>query len=381
MFVLAMMIQAAVSPSAVTGTTGNDVVVSGQGTAEKRKALAQCIADHCAPDKEISTAIGLASKEFIDGDYAGARSTLLKTRERNARYAARYPKPVSDLHRAIAGISRLDGRQFSARAATFDATDALKAAPVPDGKAVFLQRLETGNQLGFEGKISDAIRLYDDVARDARRLNYTNIEGRAMFEAAVLYAAAASVDFQYRGAAQFRAKQIEKRQEPEFAEFREGLILLKAKLASLSVRNADRSKAIAATNLPRVEDAILLSEPLPKYIGTTSGLSGSTSNAPEWADVAFWVRPDGSVSEPKLLGQSAQAPGPWLAVKMKAVGQRRYAPLNRPADDAGLYVVERYSMVHDIQSKTGSTMLQRSVDGTLVTTDITSARIKPGSMM
>ncbi len=381
MFVLAMMIQVAVPPSPVIDSPGGDVIVSGQGTAETRKALAQCIADHCAPDKEIRTAIGLASKEFIDGDYAGARSTLMKTRDRNARYAARYPKPVADLHRAIAGISRLDGRQFSARAATFDATDALKAPSAPDAKAVLLQRLETGNQLGFEGRVSDAVRLYDDVARDARRRKYIDIEGKAMFEAAVLYAAAASMDFQYRGAAEVRAKQIEKRPEPEFVQFREGLALLKAKLASLSVRSADRSKAIAAAQLPRVDDAILLSEPLSKYIGTTSGLSGSTSDAPEWADVAFWVRPDGSVSDPKLLEQSAQTPGPWLAVKLKAVSQRRYAPLKLAATDPGLYVVERYTMVHDIQSKTGSAMMQRTPVGTLVTTDVTGARVKPSTMM
>ena len=63
----------------------------------------------------IQAAIGLASKEFIDGNYAGARSTLLKTRQRNFRYAALYPIPVADLHRALASVSRLDGRQTSAR--------------------------------------------------------------------------------------------------------------------------------------------------------------------------------------------------------------------------------------------------------------------------
>lgn len=374
MIVFAVLLQVSAIPAPSVESPPADIVVTGRSTADARNALLHCIAQRCSPDKEIRSAIGLASKEFIDGDYAGARSTLLKTRRRNARYAADYPRPVADLHRAIASLSRLDGRQMSARLATFDATDAFKAPVVPDEKAVLLQRLETGNQLGFESRLDDAVRLYDDVAADARRRGYIDIEGRAMFEAAVLYAAAASVDFQYTGAARRRATEIEKRREPAFADYRDGVALLRAKIASLSVGRKERSNVIAAANLPKVDQAILLSEPLPKYVGTTLGLSGSTSDFPEWADVAFWVRPDGSVSDPKLINRSAQTPGPWLAVKMDAVRGRRYAPLDRPATDPGLYVVERYSMVHNIESKTGSTMLQRSPQGTLVTTDITSAR-------
>ncbi len=381
MFVFAVLLQATTIPVPATEFAPADIVVTGRSTADARATLASCIAERCPPDREIQAAIGLASKEFIDGNYAGARSTLLKTRQRNFRYAALYPIPVADLHRALASVSRLDGRQTSARLATFDATSALKSPVSPDEKAVLLQRLETGNQLGFESRLEDAIRLYDDVAADAHRRGYSDVEGRAMFEAAVLYSAAASVDFQYRGAARRRAEQIAKRNDVAFAPYRDGVVMLQAKLASLNVRPKDQGKVIAAANLPKVNEAILLSEPLPKYVGTTLGLSGSTSDFPEWADVAFWVRPDGSVSEPKLLKQSDQPPGPWLAVKMNAVHDRRYAPLDRPPGDPGLYVVERYSMVHNIESKTGSTMAQRSATGTLVTMDITGARSAPNSMM
>ncbi|MEH3158046.1 MAG: hypothetical protein PGN08_03415 [Sphingomonas taxi] len=378
-----LLIQAAAQPPVDQDLSAADstIIVRGSSLADSQAALDRCKAQHCSPDREIYAAITVASKQFVDGDYAGARHTLLASRSRNARYDARYPKPVSDLHRALVQMSRLDGRPFSARVSTFDATDALRAPTAPDDQAVMFQRLETGHQLAAESNIPDAIRLYDDVAADARQRGFDRVEAQAMFDAAALYASAASVDFQYRGAARRRAMLIEKRQEPAFQAVKDGLVLLKAKLAVLTMPMDKRSAYLAAATLPKVDDAILLSEPFPKYVETTAGLSGSTSDFPEWGDVAFWVRPDGSVSAPRLIGQSAQVPGPWLGVKIKSVSERRYAPLRRPAGDPGLYVVERYSMVHNIQSKTGSALMQRDVNGMLVTTDITLAHKGPVGMM
>ena len=278
-------------------------------------------------------------------------------------------------------MSGLDGRPFSARVSTYDATDALKAGLSADDYRILLQRLETGDQLASNGQIADSIRLYDDIAASAHDAGYIKVEAVAMFRAATLYAAAASYYSEYRGAARRRAALIERRTEPEFDQFRDALTLVKVKLASLKADPDDREQMIASATLPQVDEAVLLFEPVNRNLGSTIGLAGNTSEEPEWADVAFRVRPDGSVSDLEVVGQSDSAPGAWLNVKLRAVKDRRYAPLKRSIGDEGIPIVERYTMVHNAQSKTGSAIKARALTGTVFTTNMTGARATPGSML
>lgn len=365
--------------SALAATQADDIVVVGRGIEGAQAALDACVARNCPPDEEIRAALVVASRRFLAGDYAGSRATLLKTRGRTAKSDATYPVAVSDLHRALNTMGNLDGRPDSARISAFDATTALRAGLKPDDPLILLQRLDTANQLTRDARIIGARQIYDDVIKRAAKNGYPDIEAEAMFQAATLYTTLASVDPGYRGEAARWAARLERRSEPEFAPYRQGIALVKLQLDASKAPRSERAKVLAQAKPLATRDAFLLSEPEVEFSVSNKTLAGVSGGAggdkPEWADVAFFVQPDGTVRDVAVIAQSEVKPGSWLPRKTQAVGQRRYAPFS----GAPIYRVERYTMVHADNSTTGSRITSRSARGVLNTTDITAAHQAPGA--
>ena len=81
------------------------IIVTGQRIRDAEAALRDCLARHCAPDKDIDATLALAEAQILDGDYRDARTTLLHSLGRNKDEAKRYPVPVSDLYRANAKVA------------------------------------------------------------------------------------------------------------------------------------------------------------------------------------------------------------------------------------------------------------------------------------
>lgn len=352
-----------------------------RNVAGAKRALDACIARQCPPNEEIKTALVYATRQFLAGDYASSRQTLLKTRHRTAKFGAKYPIEVSDLHRALNSLANLDGRPDSARLSALDAADALKAGLSPDDPLILLQRLDTAGQFAREGRIVAARQILDDVASKAHKKGYYGVEAQALFRGATLYAALANASPDYRDTAKLWRNRIAKRTEPEFAEYRDALGLLDVKIAALNAKPHELARIIAEAKPVVGDETVLLSEPQVYFSDTESQVEGygAGNTAPEWADVAFWVRPDGSVADVTVVGRSKSPPGSWLAKKVKAVAGRRYAPLKRPSNDPGLYRVERYSMVHSLGTSTGSHIPIRSARGQLETTDVTLAHQAPSA--
>lgn len=372
------MLQAIVAAPDSPPPSGNDIVIVGRNIDSAQSSLAACMARACPPDQEIKAALVLATRQFLAGAYPQARRTLLRSRSRNAKFDTTYPMEVSDLHRALNRLSMLDGRTDSARMSMFDATDALRAGLPADDPLILLQRMDTANQLARESRVIGASEIYNDIAAKARQKGYFSVEAEALFRGAALYAALANVDPDYRPAARRWAARVERGKEPEFAEYRDGLVLLKAQIAALNTKRTGRGQGMDAA-LPAVKNAVLLHEPAIAFSVGSAGLdqkSGGNAD-PEWADVAFWIRPDGSVADVRLLAESRSRPGSWLPTKTRAVAARRYAPLKGLADPRGLYRVERYSMVYPMLSTTETRISIRSARGRLDTTDITAAHRTP----
>ena len=385
---LAMLLQAtspaahSTPPGADAAPTG-DIVVVGRGIESAQAALDACVARGCPPDQEIKAALVVASRRFLAGDYAGSRQTLLKTRGRTGKADAAYPLAVSDLHRALNTIGNLDGRSSSAQISAFDATDALRAGLKPNDPLILLQRLDTANQLTRTGRIEAARQIYEDVVKRAAKNGYPGVEGEAIFQAATLYATLASINPSFRDAADRWAARLDKRDEPEIVQYREGIRLVKLQLAASKAPPKERAALLAEAKPLATRDAFLLSEPDVTFNVSnpiqrsvqTGALSGGTSEKPEWADVAFFVRPDGSVADVSVVAQSEVKPGSWLSIKTDAVTGRRYAPFK----GAPIYRVERYTMVHDYSEATGTHLKMRSARGILNTTDVTKAYQAPSA--
>lgn len=382
---LAMLLQAA-TPAAQAAPQSNasaaqegDIVVVGRGIESAQAALDACVARGCPPDQEIKAALVVASRRFLAGDYAGSRQTLLKTRGRTAKFDQTFPVAVSDLHRALNTMGNLNGRPDSARISAFDATDALRAGLKPDDPLILLQRLDTAGQLTRDARIIGARQIYEDVIKRAAKNGYPGIEAEAMFQAATLYVTLASVNSDFRGAAAKWVSRLERRDEPEFAPYRQGIALVKLQLDASTAPRSERAAMLAKAKPLTTRDAFLLSEPDVQYSVSNKVLAGVSGGGggdkPEWADVAFFVQPDGSVRDVSVIEQSAVKPGSWLSKKTEAVGQRRYAPFS----GAPIYRVERYTMVYNYSSTTESRIKSRSARGILNTTDVTKGYQTPAA--
>lgn len=106
----ALFLVATAQAVAAPAAPSRDVVVKARPLATYKSDPDACIARHCPPKNEIAASLAYAQARLLAGDYAGSRSTLLKVRRRNARFAADLPVDVSDLHHATARVADLNGR-------------------------------------------------------------------------------------------------------------------------------------------------------------------------------------------------------------------------------------------------------------------------------
>lgn len=373
---LVLALQAVAVP-ATAPSAESDIIVVARNVEGAKRALEACIARDCPPNEEIKAALVYANRQFLAGDYTPARQTLMKTRRRTAKFDSEYPMAVSDLHRALNSLANLDGHPDAARLSAFDAADALRAGLAPDDPLILLQRLDTARQFAKEGGLDSCTQIVNDVVSKAHKKGYYSVEAQALFQGAALFAALATTGSGYRNAARLWRNRIAERSEQEFANYRNALSLLDVQIAALAVKRRDRDRVIADAKPVATTEAILLREPdVPHF-----GLVGRDANTkPEWADIAFWVRADGSVADVAVVGRSESPPGAWLAPKLTAVAGRRYAPLKDPVDRRGIYKVERYSMVYPLLPITESRIPVRSSRGHLETTDITLAYRRPSAI-
>lgn len=312
-----------------------------------------------------------ANQQFLAGDYDNARQTIANARHRNDRYAKSFPEPVSNLARAAVKLATVNGRPGEAMSASLDALDALKGGLSVEDPTIMMQRLELGDQFARQGRLEEASAVYAKVAEQGRAAGNVTVEGHALYRDAVLFSAVASVNSLYRSRARKAIARIADHPEPGFAPFREGLTLLATRLKMLEAGSAQRPAMLSTLPRTALAEPMLMSEP---YVDLNrAGLSASPSGGTqsEWADVGFWVKPDGSVSDVAVRATSTYAPGAWLPLKLKAVAGRHYAPFATEVDAPGLYRVERYSMVYDLGVPTGSRLAIRS-SGRIDTTSLST---------
>ncbi len=375
MMILALFaLQAAsvVSPSAPSDNGDDTIVVTATRLKDTREAWEACLAKGCPPDKEMRAGIAYANALFLNGDFPTARQTLSQAQRRNDRYAKTYPTLVSDLARVNARVSSFDGQPIFAMDQTLQAVSTLKQGLASQDAIVMMQRLETGDQMARAGRMEAASSIYLKVARAAERHGLGAVRGHALFRDAVLISAAASVNPDYRVRARRAVAKIAADRDPAMAPFRDGLTQLSARIALLEDKHSDPAAAAKFSRVRSPDAVALLYEPLFDY--QRSGLTDSTAmgNSAEWADVAFWVRPDGRVDDVEVRQTSDNKPGAWLPLKLKLVAQRRYTPFDAAPDSPGLYRVERYAMVHDMVMPTGTHAYIRSRTPRLETMDLSS---------
>jgi hypothetical protein len=220
---------------------------------------------------------------------------------------------------------------------------------------ILAARLEVGEMYAKNGSFDDALHLYSHVAKLARKANAPLVEGMAMFREAALLAAMASVASSYAAPARQAAAAVLERRDPDWAPLRNGMRFVPVVLAPAKDRAAALEAALAALEPVNSREPQLLWAPPINLAAADFGAAGG-SEEPEWADVAFRVTSAGRVADVEVVRRSKRLPDQWLNLALKALGERRYAPLAQPADAPGVRRFERYAFVSDRTDETRSRM-------------------------
>ncbi|HVJ02496.1 MAG TPA: hypothetical protein VM662_09955 [Sphingomonas sp.] len=348
------------------------IVVTGVSPADSEARLAACLARNCPPREDIEASLAHAENQFIAGDYAGARRTLGKSRNRNDRYARVLPVEVSDLNRAYGRLSNFDGRPDQSRLLQIEALEALKAGLDDKDSRVLMQRLMVGDEFARAGRLRAAEDIYRTVAKQARKAGQLHVVGQAMLRDAVVFGAMASVRSDYRSTARRKIADIERTAEPELAGFRHAARLLRASLAAYENDPEALEKAIAAVPPQKSGKPVLIYAPPIRIEKITAGggqILPASEGGPEWIDVRFRIAADGRVHDAGVLRDSGNIARDWPKLVLESVSRRRYAPLLTQGEGANR--VERFSYVHDLMLETGSRIVRRASDGRLTSLDLT----------
>ena len=379
MFLVAIALLQAVSApvpqtnGAVTDD-GDSIVVLAKRYENTEKALAACLARHCPPKEEIDASLAHAENQFLAGDYAASRATLLKARSRNAKYAKELPVDVADLMRANGRLASLTGKPTEARINSIDSLDVLKEGLSENDPRVLIQRLEVGGYFARDGRFYAAREVYDRVAKQAHDAGLKQVEGFALLRTAVLYVAMADTDPKFTTSARDAIDKLEKASGPGMAAFSDAATTLRTRLDS---GKRGRAQLVAEnakiTGDDRAHRAILVYSPpiiLNEYdnsASTTVAVHGS--DTPEWFDVAFGIAPDGTVTGIKEVNQTAGFKDRWIDLVTDSLKKRLYRPLAQGVGE--LRRVERFSMVYDLAATTASRIRTPSGQPRLEVTDLT----------
>lgn len=381
LLVVALVQTVAAAPAATPPGGDKTIVVVGQRLSSTERALAECIARGCPPKEEIAVSLAHAENQFLVGNYAASRQTLLQARSRNEKYAKELPVDVANLIRASGRLASLNGLSDSARINSIDSLDVLKDGLDPSDPRVFMQRLLVGDTFAKERRYTAAEEVYGTVAKQAKVAGFKQIEGYALLRSAVLYAALASVDSAYDYQARKAIRRIRDTTDPELAPFREATVTLERRVkAGDKAHDVEKAELAKMPSQQRTNEAVLVyASPIDLPDRSESGSKVVTMTGdpvPQWIDVTFMVRPDGTVQDIDVVRQSENIRGPWLEAVKTSLSKRLYRPLAMAADKPGLRRIERYSLIYDVTYTPGSRIQVRSSEPRIEMTDLT---VEPAS--
>jgi hypothetical protein len=363
----AVLLQAAALAATPAEARKDDktIVVVGQRLTSTERALAECIARNCPPKEEIDASLAHAENQFLAGDYVASRRTLLKARRRNQKYAKDLPVDVADLIRANGRLASLNGQSNSARINSIDSLDVLKSGLGNSDPRVLMQRLLVGDNFAKEIRIYAAVEVYGKVAKQAADAGLKEVEGSALLRTAVLYAALASVNPRYDYQARKAIRRIQDTTDAELAPFREAVVTLERRVkAGNKAHDVEKTELAKTPSAERTDEAVLVyAPPIKLSERSTSGSSVvvmTGDSEPQWIDVAFMVRPDGTVQDIDVVRQSDNVRGQWIKAVEAALSKRLYRPLAMASDKPGLRRIERYSLIYDVVSAKASNIRVRS---------------------
>lgn len=383
MLLIAFMLagqQAVAPPSAAKA----DVVIIGN---RMRDALEKCLARNCPPEEEVDAAMDAGAESFAAGRYREARTILRRAVSRNKKYGGRMPGRMSDLYATYADVTEHEGDEQAFRRATHDSVIVLRRALGSDHPTVLGVNARVGDMWVKLGNAVSADSAYRGAAEDADRAGHADLAAALTFRRAWLATGARDAALARRLHAQLER---DYGSDPRFAG---PLRVLKARIAMAKGDEVDVDKLVAALGDVGTAEPLLVREPpYPEFApGMSSGIgpngeldlaaarsSGmSVNQGLLWADIGYWVRPDGKPAEVEIL--RPMKGGSWAKPLVKHIAARRYAPMKQMAGGIGAYRIERFTLRSAYGVPIGSRIMGRIGPQKLQVIDLTRLAQRNGT--
>jgi hypothetical protein len=331
------------------------------------KALAECLARKCGTREDAVASIHHAQAQFADGEYPDARKTLLASLARNRGQDNADPRAMSALWHALARVTLHNGDLQEYRRAALRSGSILARADTVTKSEQVRGEVQIADALSMTGDPDGAVRRYRAVGRDARTRG--DVELAEMMELRAVYARST---FDGRPAAR---RKLERAAEdaaltPRARMAARGLAAqlqdrpgkVQALLDDVPVQSADAPLLLLRTPqsvLGKQREAVNRALANDDWVlFTMLQPRGGEARPYSWADIGFWVRPDGSVQEAEVLRGSRNLS--WTKDVLRTVQGRRYAPFAAEAGSEGRYKIERVTLTYEHQTPAGSLIRRRS---------------------
>jgi tetratricopeptide (TPR) repeat protein len=374
---ISLAVAFAAPPAASTTPSAADepIVVTGISLRDTERALRDCLARKCPPNEDINASLAHAENLFVAGKYQDARAVTTAAIGRNHRYGKTFPIEVSDLYRANSRISAHLGESRSYELSATEMHRTLdNAFPKTDYRVIDAD-LEWADMYASLGRIDRARQVLREAEKKAEAAGRPDLAGIARVRAAWLY--------QISGETWLARQALEEIARDNTHSAMLGRVAAKVLLARLD-RNAGKLESsnalIEEMRSLHSKQPVLLFSPnieMPrKTMGegdAAEGESGSTTRLmatdnfeDRWADVGFWVTPDGKVTDAEILRSHGNTD--WSKPLLRSVRGRIYSPIT---DAGGTYRVERYSYTSRWMNITGTRIRQRSPNARIEYVDLT----------
>ena len=354
-----------------------DIVITGKRLVE---AQAACVRGGCTPLRDAQTSIALAEAQFHDGNYLGARDTLAAAVARNRNAAATDPKPVAALYEAYATVELHEGdRQIYRRAVTGRVATLRDNLP-PGDPAVVAATGALGDMWVNLSNYSQAIASYR--AAEASAL----ADGQERAAILVGMKRVALIASRDRRKARHVLDELGTRPIAQEGAYRTALDVLRLRIAARSADEAEISRLVARVGHRQGTPPTLIYAPPyrldvraasnqdERKFGLSDAIRSRSNEMNEirWADIGFWIRPDGRTDDIDVLRGNGAAS--WIAPAIAQIEARRYTAATSPTADSlvdsggsaspsGSYRVERFTSRSDYATPTDSNIRRRTAVG------------------
>ncbi|QJU58886.1 hypothetical protein HL653_14905 [Sphingomonas sp. AP4-R1] len=353
------------------------IVVSGK---RLDQAYTDCASGSCEPLKDAQISIAWAEKLFRNGDYRGAKRALGKAVSRNRRFAKVAPRPVAAIYEAYATVALQEGDTDVYRRAVAGQVQTLRDNLPDSDPAVLDTMLAIGDMWMKLGNAVNAERSY----RSAEQRALSQEQPMISMMAAIRRIWLASLRGQTTQANEM-VDRLAARAGPENIEIRRILPILKLRLAlgHASDTEIDRlvksvqqsgdspqpmlvwAPAYEASPGAEARDTALkfgLVDPVAPASSDFGGL--------RWADIGFWIRPNGRTDAIDVIRGSAGLG--WTKSIVTQISRRRYAPSTGGKMMQGAYRIERFTLRGAYGVPPGSFIRRRIGPPSLEVLDLTS---------